>query len=122
MFRYDNGLCALLVPMPVSRWSSGFVGFQFNGMPISCNCSGRSICDGCPMLVAALKPIYTAVKAEATRDALDAFADGPWRRKYPAIAPPWAPPAAAGDPVLCLSQLGGGFVIREATTATHRGA
>ena len=40
-------------------------------------------------LVAALKPIYTAVNAEVAREALDAFADGPWGRKYPAIAPAW---------------------------------
>jgi putative transposase len=40
-------------------------------------------------LVAALKPICTAVNAEVARVALDAFADGPWGRKYPAIAPAW---------------------------------
>ena len=39
--------------------------------------------------MAALKPIYTAVNAEVAREALDAFADGLWGRKYPAIAPAW---------------------------------
>jgi len=40
-------------------------------------------------LAAALRPIYTAVNAAVAADALDAFADGPWGRKYPAIAPAW---------------------------------
>ena len=40
-------------------------------------------------LVAALRPIYTAINAEAAREALEDFADGPWGRKYPAIAPAW---------------------------------
>ena len=40
-------------------------------------------------LVAALRPIYTAVNAELAREALEEFADGSWGRKYPPIAPAW---------------------------------
>ena len=40
-------------------------------------------------LAAALRPIYTAVNAEAAREALEDFATGPWGRKYPAVAPAW---------------------------------
>jgi putative transposase len=40
-------------------------------------------------VVAALKPIYQAVNAEAAAAALDAFEAGPWGKKYPAIAPAW---------------------------------
>jgi putative transposase len=40
-------------------------------------------------VVAALKPIYTAPSADAALKALEAFAAGPWGRKYPAIAPAW---------------------------------
>src|SRR5215467_9705548 len=40
-------------------------------------------------LAAALRPIYTAVNAEAARGALEDFAAGPWGRKYPAVAPAW---------------------------------
>jgi putative transposase len=37
----------------------------------------------------ALKEVYRAVDAEAGRAALDAFADGPWGTRYPAIAQAW---------------------------------
>ncbi|MGH8282452.1 MAG: IS256 family transposase [Gammaproteobacteria bacterium] len=40
-------------------------------------------------IVAALKPIYQAADAEAARAALEAFDQGPWGRKYPAIAQSW---------------------------------
>ena len=40
-------------------------------------------------LAAALRPIYTAVNAEAAREALEDFAAGSWGRKYPPIAPAW---------------------------------
>jgi putative transposase len=40
-------------------------------------------------IAAALKPIYRADHAEAARQALDAFDEGPWGRKYPAIAQSW---------------------------------
>ena len=40
-------------------------------------------------VAAALKGIYRAPDAEAGRAALDDFADGPWGRKYPAIAASW---------------------------------
>jgi putative transposase len=40
-------------------------------------------------VVAALKPIYQAVTAEAALLALDAFEAGPWGKKYPTIAPLW---------------------------------
>ena len=40
-------------------------------------------------LAAALRPIYTAVNAEAARDALEDFAVSTWGRKYPAVAPAW---------------------------------
>ena len=40
-------------------------------------------------VVAALKPIYKAPTADAALVALDAFAAGPWGKKYPAIAPIW---------------------------------
>jgi hypothetical protein len=36
-----------------------------------------------------LKTIYRAPDAEAARDALDAFDQGPWGRKYPPIAASW---------------------------------
>jgi putative transposase len=37
----------------------------------------------------ALKDIYRAVDADAAKAALDAFEDGDWGRKYPAIGPCW---------------------------------
>lgn len=40
-------------------------------------------------VVAALKPIYQAVSADAALAALDAFETGPWGGKYPTIAPAW---------------------------------
>ena len=40
-------------------------------------------------VAAALKDVYRARDAEAGRAALDAFADGPWGRRYPAIAQSW---------------------------------
>lgn len=40
-------------------------------------------------IAAALKDIYRAVDAEAGAQALAAFDDGPWGRKYPAIAQSW---------------------------------
>ncbi len=39
--------------------------------------------------MAAIKPIYQAVNAEAAAAALDAFEAGPWGKKYPAIAAAW---------------------------------
>ena len=40
-------------------------------------------------VVAALKPIYQAVSADAALAAIDAFEAGPWGTKYPTIAPAW---------------------------------
>ncbi len=37
----------------------------------------------------ALKEVYRAKDAEAARVALEAFAEGPWGRRYPAIADSW---------------------------------
>ena len=41
-------------------------------------------------LAAAIKPIYTAPSAEAAQAELDAFAQGPWGSKFPAVAAAWA--------------------------------
>jgi putative transposase len=41
------------------------------------------------VVAAALKDIYRATDANAGLAALDAFADGPWGRKYPAIPQSW---------------------------------
>jgi len=41
--------------------------------------------------LAGLRPCYTAVSAEAAREALEDFAAAPWGRKYPPIAPAWRP-------------------------------
>jgi putative transposase len=40
-------------------------------------------------LATALRPIYTAVNAEAARAALDAFEQGSWGRKFPTIVASW---------------------------------
>jgi len=40
-------------------------------------------------LAAALKPIYTAVSAEVAEQELESFAQGPWGKKFPTIAPSW---------------------------------
>ena len=40
-------------------------------------------------VAAALKQIYRAKDADAGKDALEAFAEGPWGTKYPAIAQSW---------------------------------
>jgi len=40
-------------------------------------------------LAAAIKPIYTAVTAEAAAAALDEFEAGPWGRKFPTVATAW---------------------------------
>jgi putative transposase len=41
------------------------------------------------MVAAALKQIYRAKDAAAGEEELNAFAEGPWGRKYPAIAQSW---------------------------------
>jgi transposase-like protein len=41
------------------------------------------------VVAAALRPIYTAPSAEAAREALEAFAAGPWGPKYPTIVQSW---------------------------------
>ena len=40
-------------------------------------------------LAAAIKPIYTAVNAEAAQEALEAFESGPWGQKFPTVAGAW---------------------------------
>lgn len=40
-------------------------------------------------IAGALKPIYRAVSADAAATELEAFDQGPWGRKYPAIAQSW---------------------------------
>jgi putative transposase len=40
-------------------------------------------------LAAALKPIYTAVNAEAAEEELEAFAQGDWGKRFPTIASSW---------------------------------
>jgi putative transposase len=40
-------------------------------------------------LAAALKPIYTAVSAEAAEEELEAFATGSWGKRFPTVAPSW---------------------------------
>lgn len=40
-------------------------------------------------IAAALKPVYQAIDPKAAGAALDAFDEGPWGRKYPAIAQSW---------------------------------
>lgn len=41
------------------------------------------------LLAAAIKPIYTAVSAEAAEAELDAFAQGPWGQKFPTVVGAW---------------------------------
>jgi transposase-like protein len=59
-------------------------------------------------VAAALKAIYRAKDADTGQAALDAFAEGPWGVKYPAIASSWrrnwAAELGGGDPVLRLSR------------------
>jgi putative transposase len=40
-------------------------------------------------LAAAIKPIYTAPSAQLAQAELDAFADGPWGQKFPAVTRAW---------------------------------
>jgi transposase-like protein len=40
-------------------------------------------------IAAALRPIYAAATAEAAKEALEEFADGPWGGKYPTIVQSW---------------------------------
>ena len=40
-------------------------------------------------LAAAIKPIYTAVSAEAAEAELDAFAQGPWGQRFPTVVSAW---------------------------------
>jgi putative transposase len=40
-------------------------------------------------LAVALRPIYTAVNAEAAADALDAFECGPWGQRFPTVVAAW---------------------------------
>lgn len=40
-------------------------------------------------LAAALRPVYTAASAEAAAAALDAFAQGPWGRRFPTVVASW---------------------------------
>ena len=47
-------------------------------------------CPGCrKALAAAIKPIYTAVNAEAAEAELHAFEAGPWGQKFPTVASAW---------------------------------
>jgi putative transposase len=41
------------------------------------------------LLAAALKPVYTAVSAEAAAEALDEFERGAWGQKYPTVTASW---------------------------------
>ena len=41
------------------------------------------------LLAAAIRPIYTAVSAEAAEAELDAFAQGPWGVKFPTVVAAW---------------------------------
>ena len=41
------------------------------------------------LLAAALRPIYTAVSAEAAAAALEDFASGPWGRRFPTVVASW---------------------------------
>ena len=41
------------------------------------------------LLAAAIKPIYTAVSAEAAEAELDVFAAGPWGQKFPTVVNAW---------------------------------
>ena len=41
------------------------------------------------LLAAALKPIYTALNAEAAEAALDEFERGPWGQKFPTVVATW---------------------------------
>jgi len=41
------------------------------------------------LLAAALRPVYTAVSAEAAAQALDEFERGPWGQKYPTVTASW---------------------------------
>ena len=40
-------------------------------------------------LTAAIRPIYTAVSAEAAQAELEAFADGPWGQRFPTVRAAW---------------------------------
>ncbi|NML34702.1 IS256 family transposase [Paraburkholderia antibiotica] len=40
-------------------------------------------------LAAAIRPIYSAVSAEAAQAQLDEFADGPWGQKFPPVSTAW---------------------------------
>jgi transposase-like protein len=40
-------------------------------------------------LAAAIRPIYTAVSAEAAAAELEAFAEGPWGQKFPTVSAAW---------------------------------
>lgn len=40
-------------------------------------------------LAAAIRPIYTASSAEAAAAELDAFAEGPWGKKFPTVVASW---------------------------------
>ena len=53
-------------------------------------------------LAAAIKPIYTAVSAEAAEAELDAFAAGPWGQRFPTVVSAWRrAKAGEGSLVLC---------------------
>ncbi len=41
------------------------------------------------LLAAALRPIYTAVSADAAAEALDVFARGPWGTRFPTVVASW---------------------------------
>ena len=41
------------------------------------------------LLAAAIKPIYTAVSAEAAQAELDTFEQGPWGKRFPTVASAW---------------------------------
>ena len=57
-------------------------------------------------LAAALKPIYTAVDAQAAEAELMAFEQGPWGEALPDRGPGLAPGLGSGSAVLCLCATG----------------
>ena len=57
-------------------------------------------------LAAAIKPIYTAVSAEAAEAELDAFEVGPWGQKFPTVVATWRRGLGSRHIVLCLQPSG----------------
>src|SRR3546814_9897213 len=70
-------------------YDSSFFMFFFSSRRRHTRCALVTGVQTCALPISALRPIYTAVNAEAAQSALTAFEHGPWNQKFPTVAAAW---------------------------------